>query len=99
MSVSLIQLLVVVIVLGLLWWLVAMVLPLPAPFKMVAQVIVVLIAIVWLLSLVGLWPARMRISSADAAGDSGRTLAGVELVDVALCGLNIAPAHLTHQGE
>ena len=52
---SLIQLLVVIIVLGLLYWLVTL-LPLPAPFKPIALAVVVLIAIVWLLSFAGLLP-------------------------------------------
>ncbi len=52
----LIQLLVVVLVLGLIYYLIVS-LPLPPPFKLVAQVIVTIIAIIWLLGLVGLLPA------------------------------------------
>jgi hypothetical protein len=51
----LVQLLVFVIVAGLIWYLV-MLLPLPAPFRTIAQVIMILIAISFLLSLVGWWP-------------------------------------------
>lgn len=59
---SLIQLLVVIIVLGLLYWLV-MQLPLPEPFRRIAQVIVVVILIIWLLNLVGLLPGRIHLSA------------------------------------
>jgi hypothetical protein len=58
----LIQLLVIVIVLGLVYWLV-MQLPLPAPFKMIAQVIMILVAIFWLLGVAGMLPSRMRLSA------------------------------------
>lgn len=59
---SLIQLLVVVLVFGLIYWLV-MQLPLPAPFKMIAQVILIVIAIIWLLSAVGLLPGRLTLGA------------------------------------
>jgi len=59
----LIQLLIIVIVLGLLYWLVTL-LPLPAPFKNIALVIVILIAIVWLLSVAGMLPRGLRVGSA-----------------------------------
>ena len=49
------QLIVLLVVLGLVYWLL-MSLPLPPPFKIVIQVVVTLIAIGWLLSLVGWWP-------------------------------------------
>jgi hypothetical protein len=59
---SLIQLLVVIIVLGLLLYLVSLA-PLPAPFKTAAHVVVILIAIIWLLSVTGLLGAhQLRIS-------------------------------------
>lgn len=61
--ITLVQLLVVCIVLGLLYWLVTL-LPLPSPFKAIAMCIVILIAIVWLLSLVGLLP-RLRAQAAE----------------------------------
>jgi hypothetical protein len=48
----LIQLLVIVIVIGLLCYLVTL-LPIAQPFKNIATIIVVLIAILWLLSLTG----------------------------------------------
>lgn len=52
---DLISLLVVVIVLGLLIYLVGL-LPLPAPFKMAAHVIMVIIAILYLLGMLGYGP-------------------------------------------
>lgn len=51
---DLIQLLVVVVVLGLLFWVVQVYLPIPPPFKAIVLVILVLIACGWLLSAVGL---------------------------------------------
>lgn len=57
---DLISLLILVIVLGLLLYVVGL-LPLPAPFRTVAYVIVVLIAIVYLLSALGGGPTlRIR---------------------------------------
>lgn len=59
---SLIGLLVVVIILGLLLYVVQM-LPIPQPFKNAAIVIVVLIAIIFLLGLIGVVPlGDVRIS-------------------------------------
>ena len=58
---DLMSLLVAVIVLGLLVWVVGM-LPLPAPFKTIANVIVVIIAVVYLLGLLGYGPGvNLRI--------------------------------------
>jgi hypothetical protein len=54
---SLVSLLVLVIVAGLIWYLITL-LPLPAPFKQVAMVIVILIAI---LVLVGYLPGGPRL--------------------------------------
>lgn len=51
---SLVGLLVLVIILGLILYLVQL-LPLPAPFKMIAQAIVILVAIVWLAEGIGLF--------------------------------------------
>jgi hypothetical protein len=45
---DLVSLLILIIVMGLLYYLV-MLLPLPAPFKTIAQVVVILICIVWLI--------------------------------------------------
>lgn len=57
---SLITLLVVVLILGLVIYLVDII-PLPPPFKTVALVIVVLIAIVYLAGLIGVGPGvRLR---------------------------------------
>lgn len=52
---DLVSLLVVIIVLGLLMYVVGL-LPLPAPFKTVANIIVILIAIIYLLGLLGYGP-------------------------------------------
>lgn len=52
---TLIQLFVVVLVLGLVYWLV-MLLPVPQPFKAILQAVAILIMIVWLLSVVGMLP-------------------------------------------
>lgn len=49
---SLISLLVVIVVLGLIYWLITM-LPLPAPFKTIAIVIFIIICILVLLSMIG----------------------------------------------
>ena len=57
---SLITLLVLIIVIGMLVYLVQL-LPLPAPFKTIAMVIVILVCIVWLLNVAGLFPAAVRI--------------------------------------
>jgi heme A synthase len=58
---DLISLLVVVIILGLLIYAVGL-LPLPRPFKTVAHVIVVLIAIIYLLGMLGYGPGvNLRI--------------------------------------
>jgi len=54
----LISLLILVIVCGLLWYLVSM-LPLAAPFKTIAQVVVILIAIIWVLRVAGMLPAGL----------------------------------------
>jgi hypothetical protein len=53
MYINLIQLLVLVLVFGLVWYVIT-VIPLPQPFKMVAIVILAVILIVWLLSVAGL---------------------------------------------
>jgi hypothetical protein len=50
---SLISLLVIIIVLGLVYWLITM-LPLPAPFKMIAIVIFIVICILVLLGMIGI---------------------------------------------
>lgn len=50
----LITLLVGLIVIGLLYWVIGMI-PLPPPVRTVAYVILVIIAIVWLLRLLGVW--------------------------------------------
>jgi hypothetical protein len=59
----LIQLIVILIVIGLVLFLVESLLPLDPAIKQVIRVVVVLALILWLLSLVGLIPAR--ISRAD----------------------------------
>ena len=59
----LIQLIVVLIVIGLILYLVESLLPLDPAIKQIIRVVIVLAVILWLLSLVGLIPAR--ISRAD----------------------------------
>ena len=51
---DLVSLLVVLVVLGLVWWLVTTYIPLPPGVKTVITVIAVLILCVWLLQMVGL---------------------------------------------
>jgi hypothetical protein len=60
---SLIGLLIFIIVIALVWWLItAYLLPhVPQPFRTIIIVILVLIAIFWLLSLIGIGPG-IRIS-------------------------------------
>ena len=50
---TLIQLIVVLIVLGLVWWLVTSYLPIPQPVKTVIVVLIVLVMILYLLSWAG----------------------------------------------
>lgn len=50
---ALIHVLIVVIVLGLVWWLMTLI-PLPAPFAQIAQVIIIIIAVLIIIAL--LWP-------------------------------------------
>lgn len=59
---SLIQLLVIIIVAGLIYWLV-MQFPLPAPFRKIAQIIMIVIAILWLLGTVGMLPRGLHVSA------------------------------------
>lgn len=61
---SLIGILVALCVLGLVYYLVTL-LPLPAPFKTIAQVVVILICIIWLLSNFGLLGGNMFGPHAD----------------------------------
>ncbi len=51
---DIISLLVVLVVVGLVWWLVTTYLPLPQPIKMVITCIAVLILCVWLLQWAGI---------------------------------------------
>jgi hypothetical protein len=61
---SLIQLLVIIVVLSLVYFLaMRLAAKLPPPFGNVVQIVVILLAILWLLSLVGLLPGRMRFSA------------------------------------
>lgn len=52
---DLVSLLIAVVVLGLLFYVVGL-LPLPAPFKTIAHVIVILIALIYLLGILGYGP-------------------------------------------
>jgi len=51
---DIISLLVVLVVIGLVWWLLTTYVPMPQPVRMIVTVIGVLILCVWLLSLVGI---------------------------------------------
>jgi hypothetical protein len=55
----LIQLIVVLIVIGLLLYIVESLLPIDPTIKMVIRVLILIAVILWLLSLVGLLPARI----------------------------------------
>jgi hypothetical protein len=57
---DLISLLVVLVVVGLVWWLVTTYIPMPAPIKTVITVIAVLILCVWLLESFGLTHFRIH---------------------------------------
>lgn len=50
----LVTLIIVIIIAGLIWWLVDM-LPIPANFKMIIRVIMILIAIIYLCNLLGVF--------------------------------------------
>lgn len=53
------QLLVVLIVMGLFFWAISTLLPIPAPFKNAVLALVVLIAAVWILNIAGMgWGPR-----------------------------------------
>lgn len=54
---SIVQLVVVLCVIGLVWWLVTTYLPLPAPLKTIITVLLVLLSCLYLLSWVGIIPA------------------------------------------
>ena len=57
----LVQLLIVLIVLGLVWYLIETFLPIAEPFKMVIRIVIVLILILYLLGLIGVVPSlRIR---------------------------------------
>lgn len=58
--ITLLQLVVVLVVLGLVWWLITTYLPLPAPIKMAITVIFVVIVCIYLLSVVGLVPLSFK---------------------------------------
>lgn len=53
-----VEIIVVLIVAGLVWWLIESVLPIPDPFKTVIRVVLVLALCLWLLNLVGLLNLR-----------------------------------------
>lgn len=63
---TLIQLLVIIVVLSLVYVLaMRLAAKLPPPFGNVVQIVVILLAILWLLSLVGLLPGRVRFGAND----------------------------------
>jgi cobalamin biosynthesis protein CobD/CbiB len=53
-NMGLVELVVVLIVFGLIYWLIQNFLPIPAQIKMIIEVVLVIILILWLLSAVGL---------------------------------------------
>ena len=57
---TLIQLIILLVVLGLVWWLVSAYLPIPQPFKNIILIVFVLIAILVLLSFAGLLNVTLR---------------------------------------
>lgn len=50
-----IEALIVLVVVGVIWWLVTTYIPMPAPIKTVITVIVVLMLCLWLLKVFGIW--------------------------------------------
>jgi hypothetical protein len=56
------QLLVIVIIFGLIFWCISF-LPIPAPFNIIVQVICVLIAIIFLLDLLGVVPMGLGLGA------------------------------------
>jgi hypothetical protein len=56
-----IEALIVLVVLGVVWWLVTTYVPMPAPIKTVITVIAVLILCLWLLRLFGIWHGGPRL--------------------------------------
>lgn len=67
---SLIQLLVVIIVLACVYYLaMKLAAKLPPPFGVAAQIVIILLAIIWLLGLVGMLPGGSRIRFSANGGD------------------------------
>jgi hypothetical protein len=60
----LIQLIVLLVVVGLVLWLVETQIPMDPTIKTIIRIVIVLAVIVWLLSLVGLLPARIGAAAA-----------------------------------
>lgn len=58
---DLISIVIVLVVLGVVWWLVTTYIPMPAPIKTVITVIIVLLLCLWLLQVFGI--GRIRIGS------------------------------------
>jgi hypothetical protein len=59
MLMPLIQLIVLLVVVGLVLWLVETQIPMDPTIKTIIRIVIVLAVIIWLLSLVGLLPARI----------------------------------------
>lgn len=57
---DIISLLVVLVVVGLVWWLITTYVPLPAPIKTVITVIAVLVLCIWLLQFAGITHLRLH---------------------------------------
>jgi hypothetical protein len=62
----LIQLIVLLVVVGLVLWLVETQIPMDPTIKTIIRIVIVLAVIIWLLSLVGLLPARIGALSPPA---------------------------------
>lgn len=74
------QLVVVLVVLGLVYWLL-MQLPIAEPFRSVIKVVVIIFLILWLLSLVGLLPGtRIRLGSLESRVGVEPTFTSLQLV-------------------
>ncbi len=57
---TLVSLLIVLIVAGLIWYIISLI-PLPPPFKVIAQVVCGLILLLWLLNILGLFGVGWRV--------------------------------------
>lgn len=56
-----IEVLVVLVVVGICWWLIETYIPLPEPIKTIIRIVLVLFLVVWLLSVFGIVNVPMRL--------------------------------------